>query len=87
MGNRFTLVSQYAFLCTIISGASLRDPGSFHFLWVEDFPLFLPKEDGEEGELESSHHPFTAPVDEQRKLLETEPSKVGYSRVASFSIF
>ncbi|XP_072016673.1 aspartate--tRNA ligase, mitochondrial-like [Amphiura filiformis] len=58
------------------NGASVRDHGSFHFLWVEDFPLFLPKEDGQDGELESSHHPFTAPVDEHKELIMTQPSQV-----------
>ena len=55
----------------------MRDPDAFHFLWVEDFPLFLPKEEaGHEGELESSHHPFTAPIDEHKELVYTDPSKV-----------
>jgi aspartyl-tRNA synthetase len=31
-------------------GVTLRDPVADHFLWVQDFPLFLPREDGE-GEL------------------------------------
>ncbi|XP_040216338.1 aspartate--tRNA ligase, mitochondrial [Rana temporaria] len=56
-------------------GVFLRDPKSFHFLWVVDFPLFLPKEDNLE-ELESAHHPFTAPHSEDMDLLYTEPAKV-----------
>lgn len=56
-------------------GVSLRDPKSFHFLWVVDFPLFLPKEDHIE-DLESAHHPFTAPHSEDMDLLYTEPAKV-----------
>lgn len=32
------------------------------FLWVVDFPLFTRNE--ETGKLESTHHPFTAPVPE-----------------------
>ncbi|KAJ3594899.1 hypothetical protein NHX12_004204 [Muraenolepis orangiensis] len=39
-------------------GVALRDPAEFHFLWVVDFPLFLPKEE-DPGALESAHHPFT----------------------------
>uniref|UniRef100_A0A672G7C6 Aminoacyl-transfer RNA synthetases class-II family profile domain-containing protein n=1 Tax=Salarias fasciatus TaxID=181472 RepID=A0A672G7C6_SALFA len=57
------------------SGVTLRDPSAFHFLWVVDFPLFLPKEDKPE-ELESAHHPFTAPLPEDSQLLYTEPHKV-----------
>lgn len=58
-------------------GALLRDPARFSFLWVLDFPLFLPKE-GHPGELESAHHPFTAPHPSDVHLLSTEPEKVPY---------
>lgn len=56
-------------------GVPVRDPSVFHFLWVVDFPLFLPKEDDPEM-LESAHHPFTAPVPEDVHLLYTQPHKV-----------
>ncbi|KAF1383298.1 hypothetical protein PFLUV_G00130400 [Perca fluviatilis] len=56
-------------------GVSIRDPSAFHFLWVVDFPLFLPKEE-EPEQLESAHHPFTAPLPEDTQLLYTEPQKV-----------
>ncbi|XP_061792706.1 aspartate--tRNA ligase, mitochondrial [Nerophis lumbriciformis] len=56
-------------------GSSVRDPSSFHFLWVVDFPLFLPKEDDPE-QFESAHHPFTAPVPEDTALLYTHPQQV-----------
>ncbi|XP_041658470.1 aspartate--tRNA ligase, mitochondrial isoform X1 [Cheilinus undulatus] len=56
-------------------GVSVRDPSAFHFLWVVDFPLFLPKED-EPEQLESAHHPFTAPLPEDTHLLYKEPHKV-----------
>ncbi|KAM3865641.1 aspartate--tRNA ligase, mitochondrial [Diretmus argenteus] len=56
-------------------GVPTRDPSAFHFLWVVDFPLFLPKE-AEPELLESAHHPFTAPLPEDAHLLYTEPQKV-----------
>ncbi|XP_003474690.1 aspartate--tRNA ligase, mitochondrial [Cavia porcellus] len=56
-------------------GVVLRDPTRFSFLWVVDFPLFLPKEDNP-SELESAHHPFTAPHPSDRHLLYTAPEKV-----------
>uniref|UniRef100_A0A8C9VIP7 Aspartyl-tRNA synthetase 2, mitochondrial n=1 Tax=Scleropages formosus TaxID=113540 RepID=A0A8C9VIP7_SCLFO len=56
-------------------GVALRDPTAFHFLWVVDFPLFLPKKE-EPGELESAHHPFTAPHPEDADRLFSEPHKV-----------
>lgn len=58
-------------------GLVLRDPALFSFLWVVDFPLFLPKEENP-GELESVHHPFTAPHPSDIQLLYTEPEKVPY---------
>uniref|UniRef100_A0A8C5R8P6 Aspartyl-tRNA synthetase 2, mitochondrial n=1 Tax=Leptobrachium leishanense TaxID=445787 RepID=A0A8C5R8P6_9ANUR len=56
-------------------GVPLRSPHDYHFLWVVDFPLFLPKEDNAQ-EMESAHHPFTAPHPEDMGLLSTEPEKV-----------
>ncbi|KAK2188482.1 hypothetical protein NP493_131g03009 [Ridgeia piscesae] len=45
-----------------------------NFLWVEDFPLFLPREDGLPG-LESAHHPFTAPMDGDKELVFSHPDQ------------
>ncbi|XP_043941162.1 aspartate--tRNA ligase, mitochondrial [Protopterus annectens] len=56
-------------------GVILRDPSLYTFLWVVDFPLFLPKEENPE-ELESAHHPFTAPRPEDAELVYTHPEKV-----------
>ncbi|XP_054836812.1 aspartate--tRNA ligase, mitochondrial [Eublepharis macularius] len=56
-------------------GLPLRDSSAFHFLWVVDFPLFLLKEENP-NELESAHHPFTAPLPSDEHLLYTEPAKV-----------
>ena len=46
----------------------------FNFLWVIEFPLMLFDED--QGRYVSAHHPFTAPVEEDSKYLESEPLKV-----------
>lgn len=56
-------------------GVPLRDPNTFHVFWVVDFPLFLPKEENPE-ELESAHHPFTAPHPDDMELLCSDPAKV-----------
>ena len=45
------------------------------FLWVVDFPMFLPREDGLEG-LEAAHHPFTRPNEEDIQLLKTSPDQM-----------
>ena len=50
------------------------DPEVLKFLWVVDFPLFLPNP--ENGKLEAAHHPFTRPVDEDLKILKSNPEKV-----------
>ena len=45
----------------------------WNFLWVTDFPLF---ELNEEGNLTSSHHPFTSPLAEDMDRMLTEPLTV-----------
>ena len=52
----------------------------FAWLWVDDFPLFLPAEDDVPDQvssaapkLESAHHPFTAPHPDDAYLLDSEP--------------
>lgn len=51
--------------------AKLRSPQDFAFAWITDFPLFA--RDAESGAIIPSHHPFTAPNDDQRGLLENDP--------------
>ena len=46
----------------------------FAYLWVVDFPLFEISK--ETGELASAHHPFTRPLGEDIKLLDSDPIKV-----------
>lgn len=46
----------------------------FKFLWVIDFPLL--EYDAEAGRYVAKHHPFTAPLDRDLPLLETQPDKV-----------
>lgn len=43
------------------------------FLWVIDFPMFTENE--ETGQLESTHHPFTAPHPEDKDLLKNPESR------------
>lgn len=46
----------------------------YNFLWVIEFPLMLFDE--EQGRYVSAHHPFTAPVEEDIKYLDTDPKRV-----------
>jgi aspartyl-tRNA synthetase len=52
---------------------SLLDPDTFAFLWVVDFPMFEWME--EEKRYEFMHHPFTAPLESDRHLLETDQGR------------
>ncbi len=55
-------------------GKLKRDPAVLDFHWVVDFPLL--RRDPEHPNLVASHHPFTAPVEEDVDLLGREPQKV-----------
>ncbi|CAF0754292.1 unnamed protein product [Didymodactylos carnosus] len=49
----------------------LRSRRQWSFLWVTDFPLFTY--DSQTSSLESTHHPFTAPIDEHLAILDNHP--------------
>lgn len=55
----------------------LRKQRQWNFLWITDFPLFTPSTD-DPTKLESTHHPFTAPIDEHLPLIS---SKNDWSRI------
>lgn len=52
----------------------LIEEGVLEFLWVTEFPLL--EYDEEQKRHIAIHHPFTAPMDEDLHLLETDPLKV-----------
>jgi aspartyl-tRNA synthetase len=52
----------------------LAEPDLLAFAFIVDFPLL--EMDDKTGRLESIHHPFTAPKDEDVPLLDTDPEKV-----------
>jgi aspartyl-tRNA synthetase len=52
----------------------LTDPNTYKFVWITDFPLL--EWDTEAQRHTAVHHPFTAPLDEDVPLLDTDPGKV-----------
>ncbi|MBS6952162.1 MAG: aspartate--tRNA ligase [Enterocloster asparagiformis] len=46
----------------------------FKFLWVTEFPLLEYSED--EGRFVAMHHPFTMPMDEDLKYIDSDPGRV-----------
>lgn len=58
----------------IAQKTNLIDESKVNFLWVTEFPLF--EFDDEEKRWVATHHPFTAPMDADIPMLDTEPGKV-----------
>lgn len=52
----------------------LTKADDFNFLWITEFPML--EWDEEEKRFVAVHHPFTAPMDEDLDLIETDPGKV-----------
>jgi len=52
----------------------LADPDQLAFAWVLEFPLL--EWDAEEQRWQAVHHPFTAPLDEDRGWLASDPGRV-----------
>ncbi len=52
----------------------LTRPDDFAFLWITEFPML--EWDEEESRYVAVHHPFTAPMDEDLELIDTNPGAV-----------
>ena len=59
---------------TLARQLNLIPEGKFNFLWIVDFPSF--ERDSAAGRLIARHHPFTAPMETDLPLLDTDPEKV-----------
>ncbi|MGA1825640.1 MAG: aspartate--tRNA ligase [bacterium] len=58
----------------IASQLGIIPDNAYKFVWITEFPLF--EYDTEQGRFVAMHHPFTAPMDDDISLLESEPGKV-----------
>lgn len=73
---------KYNRVCPLLGALRLRyarqlnliKPNTYDLLWIVDFPLF--ERDIENGQITSTHHPFTRPRDEDLKYLDTDPTKI-----------
>ena len=63
-----------ALRCELAKRLGLAKKDDFKLLWVTEFPQFEYSD--EENRLVAMHHPFTAPMDEDIPLLDTDPAKV-----------
>ena len=52
----------------------LVDESAYRFVWITEFPLF--EHDAAAGRYVSVNHPFTAPMEQDLPLLETDPGAV-----------
>jgi aspartyl-tRNA synthetase len=58
----------------IIRRLKLEPDRPYRFAWVTEFPLLDYDED--ESRFVAVHHPFTAPLDEDMELLDSDPARV-----------
>ena len=52
----------------------LLDKNEYKFIWITEFPLLEWNED--ENRYTAMHHPFTMPMEEDLKYLDTDPGRV-----------
>ncbi len=75
VADRFdvTCKALYALRKRLAAELKLYDPGTMHFSWVVEFPMF--HRDDETGGWAAMHHPFTAPRKQDVDLLATSPGQ------------
>ena len=71
--NEIVFAALGALRCECARRLNLLCKDDYQFLWVTEFPMFEFSE--EEGRYVAMHHPFTAPMDEDVALLETDKAR------------
>ncbi len=72
--NSVTLPVLGALRTQVAKRLDLIPAGTFNFLWITEFPFF--EQDEETGEWLAMHHPFTMPMDDSLRYLDSAPEKV-----------
>ena len=72
--NKIVYDALGALRCEVGKRAGVIDKDKFNFLWVTEFPLLEWSEEDER--FYAMHHPFTAPMDEDIKYIESDPGRV-----------
>lgn len=72
--NNVVLESLGALRLHLAKQLELINKDDHKFVWITEFPLLSYNE--EEERYQAEHHPFTAPMDEDIKYLDKDPSKV-----------
>lgn len=72
--NEVVFASLGALRLEVAKRLDLIDKTKYDLLWITEFPLLEYSE--EEGRYTAMHHPFTAPMDEDIDLLDTDKGKV-----------
>ncbi|MCL2080031.1 MAG: aspartate--tRNA ligase [Oscillospiraceae bacterium] len=68
-----TFASLGALRCELAKRLDMIDGKTHKFVWITDFPLFEYSKQDER--FVAKHHPFTAPMDEDAELIETDKAR------------
>ena len=72
--NKVVFDSLGALRCEVAKRLGLIDPNEYKLLWVTEFPLL--EYDEEDGRFYAMHHPFTMPMEEDLKYIESDPGRI-----------
>ena len=72
--NKVVFDSLGALRCEVAKRLGLIDPNDYKLLWVTEFPLL--EYDEEDGRFYAMHHPFTMPMEEDLKYIESDPGRI-----------
>lgn len=79
--NKVALESLGQLRLEIARRFELFDKKTYRFVWITEFPMFEYSE--EDGRYYAVHHPFTAPMDEDLALIDSDP---GAMRAKAYDI-